>query len=103
MYAKFNIKQQFHSSFEYLKFVFKNTLRILIQDNKDNIIRNVVLPEGTLANAGDSGEANLTPGSERSPGVGNGNPLQYSCLENSMDREAWTEKKSMGSQRVGHN
>ena len=29
------------------------------------------------------------PWSERSPGVGNGNPLQYSCLENSMDREAW--------------
>ena len=29
------------------------------------------------------------PGSERSPGEGNGNPLQYSCLENSMDREAW--------------
>ena len=102
MYAKFNIKQQFHSSFEYLKFVFKNTLRIFIQD-RDNIIRNVGFPEGTLANAGDSGEANLTPGSERSPGVGNGNPLQYSCLENSMDREAWTEKKSMGSQRVGHN
>ena len=29
------------------------------------------------------------PGSGRSPGVENGNPLQYSCLENSMDREAW--------------
>ena len=29
------------------------------------------------------------PGSGRSPGVGNGNPLQYSCLENSMDRGAW--------------
>ena len=29
------------------------------------------------------------PGSGRSPGEGNGNPLQYSCLENSMDREAW--------------
>ena len=29
------------------------------------------------------------PGPERSPGVGNGNPLHYSCLENSMDREAW--------------
>ena len=29
------------------------------------------------------------PGSGRSPGVGNGYPLQYSCLENSMDREAW--------------
>ena len=31
----------------------------------------------------------LIPGSERSPGVGNGNPLQYSCLENPMDRGAW--------------
>ena len=29
------------------------------------------------------------PGSARSPGEGNGNPLQYSCLENPMDREAW--------------
>ena len=29
------------------------------------------------------------PGSERSPGEGNGNPLQYSCLENPMDGEAW--------------
>ena len=35
------------------------------------------------ANAGDWGS---TPGSGRSPGEGNGNPLQYSCLENSMDR-----------------
>ena len=31
----------------------------------------------------------LIPGSGRSPGEGNGNPLQYSCLENPMDREAW--------------
>ena len=38
------------------------------------------------ANAGD---ADLIPGSERSPGAGNGNPLQYSCLENPMDRGAW--------------
>ena len=38
------------------------------------------------ANAGDSG---LIPGLGRSPGVGNGNPLQYSYLENSMDRGAW--------------
>ena len=37
-------------------------------------------------NAGDTG---LTPGSGRSPGEGNGNPLQYSCLENPMDRGAW--------------
>ena len=36
-----------------------------------------------------------------SPGEGNGYPLQYSCLENSMDRGAW-RATSMGSQRVGH-
>ena len=40
-------------------------------------------------NAGDSGDSGLIPGSGRSPGDGNGNPLQYSCLENPMDREAW--------------
>ena len=38
------------------------------------------------ANAGDVG---LIPGSGRSPGGGNGNPLQYSCLENPMERGAW--------------
>ena len=38
------------------------------------------------ANARDAG---LIPGLGRSPGIGNGNPLQYSCLENSMDRGAW--------------
>ena len=41
------------------------------------------------ANAGDTGDMGLKPGSGRSPGGGNGNPLQYSCLENSTDREAW--------------
>ena len=38
------------------------------------------------ANAGDAGSI---PGSGRSPGVGNGNPLHCSCLENPMDRRAW--------------
>ena len=41
------------------------------------------------ANAGDTRHMGSIPGSGRSPGVGNGKPLQYSCLENSMDREAW--------------
>ena len=36
-----------------------------------------------------AGNAGLIPGSGRSPGEGNGNPLQYSCLENPMDRGAW--------------
>ena len=46
------------------------------------------------------GDMGSIPGSGRSPGEGNGNPLQYSCLGNPTDREAW--QKSMGSQRVGH-
>ena len=36
-----------------------------------------------------AGDVDLIPGSGRSPGEGNGNPLQYSCLGNVMDREAW--------------
>jgi len=39
--------------------------------------------------AGDRGDVGLIPGSGRSPGEENGKPLQYSCLENAMDREAW--------------
>ena len=42
--------------------------------------------KASACNAGDLG---LIPGSERSPGEGNGNPFQYSCLENSMDKGAW--------------
>ena len=40
-------------------------------------------------NAGDIGDVSSIPGLESSPGAGNGNPGQYSCLENSMDRGAW--------------
>ena len=41
------------------------------------------------ANAGDIRDSGSIPGSGRPPGEGNGNPLQYSCLENSMDGGAW--------------
>ena len=41
------------------------------------------------ANSADVRDAGSIPGSERSPGEGNGNPLRYSCLGNSMDRGAW--------------
>ena len=41
------------------------------------------------ANAGDIGDTGLIPELGRSPGGGNGNPLQYSCLENFMDRRTW--------------
>ena len=41
------------------------------------------------ADVGNARDVGLIPGSERSPGEGNGNPLRYSCLENSMNRGAW--------------
>ena len=41
------------------------------------------------ASACNAGDLSSIPGSGRSPGEGNGNPFQYSCLENSMDGEAW--------------
>jgi len=46
------------------------------------------------AKAGDAGDTGSIPGSGRYPGGGNGNPLQYSCLGNSMDRRAWWITKS---------
>ena len=42
-----------------------------------------------LDNAGDVRDTGWIPGSGRSPGGGHGNPLQYSCLENPIDRQAW--------------
>ena len=53
------------------------------------------------ANAEDRKDSSLTPGFKRTPGVGNSSPLQYSCLENPMDRGAW-QATVQGSQRVGH-
>ena len=52
----------------------------------------------SACNVGDPG---LIPGLGRSPGEGNGNPSQYSCLENPMDREAW-QATVHGVERVGH-
>ena len=55
----------------------------------------------SACNAGDTGDKGLIPGPERSLGEGYGNPLQYSCLGNPMDRGAWW-LQSNGFQRVGH-
>ena len=52
----------------------------------------------SACNAGDPGSI---PGSGRSPGEGNGKPLQYSCLENPIDRGAW-QAAVHGVARVGH-
>ena len=51
---------------------------------------------GKVASAGDARDAGSIPGVE------NGNPLQYSCLENSMDGGVWPGLLSMGSQKFGH-
>ena len=55
--------------------------------------------KASVYNAGDLGSI---PGSGIFPGEGNGNPLQYSCLENPMDGGAWCRLLSKGLQRVGH-
>ena len=55
-------------------------------DNTKGASQMILVEKKGPANAGDAG---LIPGSRRSPGEGNGDPLQYSWLENSMDRRAW--------------
>ena len=72
--------QQKIFSFQYAKTKLD---RILPNSESGSVIKN--LPAST----GDIGDAGSIPGSERSSGGGNGNPLQYSCLENPMDRGAW--------------
>ena len=61
----------------------------------------VLVVKNLPANAGDVRDVGSIPGLGKSPGGGHGNPLQYSCLQNPMDRGAW-QATSIGSQRVGH-
>ena len=63
-------------------------------------------PSGSMvknpsANGGDARDVGLIPGPGRSPAEGNGNPLQYSCLGNPMDRGVWRATVH-GVARVGH-
>ena len=51
------------------------------------------------ANAGDASDTGSIPGSGRSPGGGHGNPLEYSCLENSKERGAWWATVRRAAQR----
>ena len=75
--------------------------------SEDQLPRGVVVVKNLPARAGDLRDMGSIPGSGRSPGRGNGNPLQYSCLDNSMDRGAcwaivhgvtksWTRLKQLG-------
>ena len=85
------------------KITDKNTLLYMIY-----VKYNMGVPGGSVvknlpASAGDSGEEGLIPGWGRSTGKGNGNPLQYSCLENPADRGDCWATQFTGLQRVGHN
>ena len=77
------------------------------EKQNENKMQNIILVNGFLHGSGGKesacnvGDMGSIPRSGRSPGEGHGNPLQYSCLENPMDRGAWWVQ-SMGLQRVRH-
>ena len=62
---------------------------ISVKDIKGNGLPGWLSGKESAYSSGATGEAGLTPGSEISPGGGHGNPLQYSSLENPMDRGVW--------------
>ena len=64
------------------------------KEKNDNLVKDktsqvALVVKNPPANAGDIRDTDSIPGSGRSPGGGHSNPLQYSCLENPMDRRAW--------------
>ena len=60
----------------------------------DTVVKNLPV------SAGDSGHTGLSPGLARSPGGGNGNPFQYSCLGSLMDRGAWWGSSPWGRKEL---
>ena len=75
-----------------LKIYSRVVLTIIIVKITEATIPNyqvVLMVKNPPANAGDIEDVGLISGLGRSPGGGHGNPLQYSCLENSVDRGAW--------------
>ena len=73
-----------------------HTVALISHASRTSLVAQMV---ESVHSAGDLGSI---PGSGRLPGEGNGNPVQYSCLENPMDGGAWCRLLSMGSQRAGH-
>jgi len=63
----------------------------ITRDSRNAFWEKVIYLRGkeSACNTGAAGDSSSIPGLGRSPGGRNGNPLQYSCLENPMDREAW--------------
>ena len=86
------------------RFFFKNIYHKAININM-HFPRAMGFPGGSdgKESSSSAGDLGSIPESGRSPGEGNGNLLQYSCLENSMNRGAWWAIQSTGLHRVGHN
>ena len=67
----------------YEHLLYDRGFQVILHDGGFPVVKN------PPAKAGDTGDSSSIPGLGRSPGGGNGNPLQYSCLENPMDRGTW--------------
>ena len=67
----------------------KNVTIIGVYYPREQCVKVALVVKNPPANAGDVRDVGLIPGLGRSPGGDHGNPLQYSCLENPMDRGAW--------------
>ena len=74
-------------------FYYEHTIdslsNLLVMDTRTFQV--VLVVKNLPDNAGDIRDVGSIPGLGKSPGGGNGNPLQYPCLENPMDREAWQD------------
>ena len=77
-----------------------NKVQTLLDDNVSMGFPGGSVGKNPPANAGDSRDVDLIPGWGRSPGGGNGNPLQYSCLENATDKGAWGYKELDTTERT---
>ena len=69
--------------------IWKVTVHVLLKPGLENFEHYLDFPGGSDGKAPIYNVGDLGPRSGRSPGEGNGNPLQYCCLENPMDRGAW--------------
>ena len=73
----------------HMKFIYSVNIHLNTVLNSFNKVGTYLVAQTVKESAYNAGDLGLIPGSGRSPGEGNGNPLQYSCLKNPMDGGAW--------------
>ena len=101
LYSNKNLKQNYITPL-ICSVLFRVTfiLRQAIPGGSSEVFPGGAVVKNLPAKVGDERDAGLIPGSGRLPRVGKGNPFQYSCLENSLERGAWQAIQSMEVQRV---